>query len=590
MNNFFSELKRRNVYKVAVAYIVGGWALSQGIAQVFPVFDVPNWAIRLIVLLIIVGFPVAVVLAWAFEITPEGIKRTKTADAMPGAARRKKHVWLYVVVLGGLLSIGLFLLGRYSARSPAGTAHTELPQKSIAVLPFDNLSRDPDNLFFAEGVQDEILTRLAKIADLKVIARTSTQKFQSAPENLPDIAKQLDVLNFLEGSVQRAGDQVRVNVQLINALTNAHLWAETYDRKLNDIFAVESEIAKTIAESLQAKLSGSEKTAMAKKPTENPEAHELYLKGRHFWNRRTEPDLRKAVEFFEQAIAKDPSYALAYAGAADCWSVMPNYSNDAPKQFVERAIPLARRAIKLDDSLAEAHAALANAFGADLQLAACEVEFKRAFALNSNYASAHQWYGETLESLGRFEEAIAESRRAHELDPLSLIINSMLAGALYAGGQTEEALDQISRTLDLDSDFNIAYWVRGQINESKGNLDQAIADYQKSKSGGAYDQCDAMIACVYARSGKRAEAEKILNELRNESKQRFVASYPLAQINAMLGNKEEAIRLLEKAYDERTIPIGAGGMGGPKIDNRFDSLRGDPRFEKLVATFIGEAK
>src|SRR5215831_10962999 len=259
MSNFFSELKRRNVYKVAIAYIVAGWALSQGIAQVFPVFDVPNWIIRSIVMLIIAGLPVACVLAWMFEITPEGIKRTETADAMPVAMRKKNHAWIYVVVIGATLSIGLFLLGRYTASTAApangrSPAAGPLPDKSIAVLPFDNLSRDPDNAYFTEGVQEEILTRLAKVADLKVIARTSTQKFKSAPENLPDIAKQLGVANILEGSVQKANDQVRVNVQLINPATSAHLWGETYDRKLTDIFAVESEIAETIADTLQARL------------------------------------------------------------------------------------------------------------------------------------------------------------------------------------------------------------------------------------------------------------------------------------------------------------------------------------------------
>src|SRR6202035_164 len=200
--NFFAELKRRNVYKVAVAYIVAGWALSQGIAQVFPVFDVPNWTIRLIVVLIILGLPIALVLAWMFELTPQGIKRTETADAMPEATRKKKHAWIYVVVIGAAVSIGLFLLGRYTAQRtsaeigrPSGPS---LPEKSIAVLPFDNLSRDPDNAYFAEGVQDEILTRLAKVADLKVISRSSTQKYKSVPDNLPQIANQLGVMNILE--------------------------------------------------------------------------------------------------------------------------------------------------------------------------------------------------------------------------------------------------------------------------------------------------------------------------------------------------------------------------------------------------------
>src|SRR5438874_10394678 len=259
--NFFAELKRRNVYKVAVAYIVAGWALSQGIAQVFPVFDIPNWVIRLLVLLIIIGLPISLVLAWTFEITPQGIKRTEDVDLVAAAQQPKKRTWIVVVIIGALVSIGLFLLGRYSAGNTTASS-AGITNKSIAVLPFDNLSRDPDNAYFCEGVQDEILTRLAKVADLKVISRTSTQHFKSTPEDLREIAKRLGVTNILEGSVQKASDQVRVNVQLINALTDAHLWADTYDRKLTDIFAVESEIAKTIAETLQARLSGSEKSSI----------------------------------------------------------------------------------------------------------------------------------------------------------------------------------------------------------------------------------------------------------------------------------------------------------------------------------------
>src|SRR6266702_446324 len=269
--NFFAELKRRNVYKVAVAYAVIGWLLAQIATQIFPFLEIPNWVVRFVILLIVIGFPIALIIAWAFEATPEGIKRTEVADTMPAVAGQKKHAWVYVVVIGAAISVALFFLGRYTAQSreggrPPATAGS-LSQKSIAVLPFDNLSRDPDNAFFAEGVQDEILTRLAKVADLKVIARTSTQKFKSAPENLPDVAKQLGVLNILEGSVQKVNDQVRVNVQLINAMTNAHLWAEIYDRKLTDIFAVQSDIAKTVADTLQAKLTGAEKQMMEAQPT-----------------------------------------------------------------------------------------------------------------------------------------------------------------------------------------------------------------------------------------------------------------------------------------------------------------------------------
>src|SRR6266404_3596156 len=247
--NFFGELKRRNVYKVAVAYAIVGWLLVQVATQVFPFLEIPNWVVRWLILLVAVGFPFALVIAWAFELTPEGLKRTEDVDLAAGRSS-KKRTWIYVVVIGVGFSIGLFFVGRYTARNTASTAPAGLSAKSIAVLPFDNLSRDPDNAYFAEGVQDEVLTRLAKVADLKVISRTSTQRFKSAPSDLRDIAKRLGVTNILEGSVQKANDQVRVNVQLINALTDAHLWADTFDRKLTDIFAVESEIAKTIADTL----------------------------------------------------------------------------------------------------------------------------------------------------------------------------------------------------------------------------------------------------------------------------------------------------------------------------------------------------
>ena len=258
MKDFFTELKRRNVYKVAVAYIVAGWALSQGIAQVFPVFDVPNWAIRSIVILIILGLPVALVLAWMFEITPEGIKRTAAADAIPGSAKTKNDAWLYVVVIGAAISIGLFFLGRFTAKTETSgqIGVATIPEKSIAVLPFENLSRDPDNAFFASGIQDEILVRLAKIGALKVISRTSTQQYQSKPRNLSEIGRQLGVANVLEGSVQKAGNSVHINVQLIKAATDEYLWAESYNRKLDDIFGVEGEVATAIAEGPECKSHG----------------------------------------------------------------------------------------------------------------------------------------------------------------------------------------------------------------------------------------------------------------------------------------------------------------------------------------------
>jgi TolB-like protein/Tfp pilus assembly protein PilF len=579
---FFSELKRRNVYKVAIAYIVGGWALSQGIAQVFPVFDVPNWAIRLFVMLIIAGLPVALVLAWMFELTPQGIKRTETADAMPAATRRKKHVWIYVVVVGVLMSIGLFLLGRYSAvnGAPRQSEAATVPGKSIAVLPFDNLSRDPDNAYFAEGVQDEILTRLAKIGDLKVISRTSTEKYKSAPANLREIAQQLGVAHIVEGSVQKANDQVRVNVQLINALTDAHLWADTYDRKLLDIFSVESDIAKTIADTLQAKLSGSEKTAISKKPTANPEAYELYLKGRFFWNKRTGNDLKTAAEYFQRAIDADPSYGSAYAGLAQSYLLIPVFGAGAPRDFFPKAMVAAHRAIKLDETSAEGHSALAMLLLFDFKFKESEEEFRRAIELNPNYATAHHWFGNSLlVTLGRFDEAIKEGERAVELDPLSLIINADLGSTLMIARRYDEAIAQLRRTLAFDGNFGYAHWNLGEALYLKGDASAAIAEYEKAATLDDDPQILALLGRAYADTGKKDKALEILGQLKALGRQSFVRDYLYTIIYTGLGDKATAIDYLQKARDSGETP----DTTWLKVDPIFDPLRDEPRFQQLVA-------
>jgi TolB-like protein/Flp pilus assembly protein TadD len=590
IDNFFAELRRRNVHKVAFAYIVAGWALSQGIAQVFPVFDVPNWVIRAIVVLIILGLPVALVLAWMFEITAQGIKRTETADALPASDRPKKYGWVYVVIIGVAVSIGLFFLGRYSATTPrndASPARTEVATgptaKSIAVLPFDNLSRDPDNAYFTEGIQDEILTRLAKVADLKVISRTSTQHFKSAPENLPQIAKQLGVTNILEGSVQRVADQVRVNVQLINALTDEHLWAETYDRKLTDIFAVESEIAQAVAQALQATLTGSEKSSIAKKPTENPEAYELYLKGRFFWNKRTGVDLRKAIEYFQQAIAKDPNYALAYAGVADSYLLLPNYGGISTQEAITPARATVTKALELDDSLAEAHASASLVDTLDLHLERAIQELERAIQLKPNYATAHHWLGLNYMSLGHFDQAIAEEKRALELDPLSLVINADFGWTYFNARRYDEAEAQVRKTLEMDANFFLAHFYLGCVLKLKGRIAQAIPEFQKAFDLNHDLYALAMLGQAYGRNGQMEEARKVLAQLNEEAKSRYVAPYALALALLGVGRKERALAELERAYQTHDTNY----LFVIKTDPLLDDLRGDPRFEALVQKVTG---
>ena len=582
--NFFAELKRRNVYKVAVAYAIVGWLLVQITTQVFPFLEIPTWVVRLVIALVAIGFPIALVIAWAFELTPEGIKRTEDVER-PAVRGSRNRTWVYVVVIGAAFSIGLFFIGRYTARNPAVVAAGELPAKSIAVLPFDNLSRDPDNAYFAEGVQDEILTRLAKVADLKVISRTSTQRFKSSPDNLPQIARQLGVLHILEGSVQKSGDSVRVNVQLINALTDAHLWAEIYDRKLTDIFAVESDIAKTIADTLQAKLTGSEKQMMAAQPTTDTTAYELYHKGRSLWEKRSGDNIPKAIAYYEQAIAHDPNYAPAYAGLANAYVLLPYYTGASRNDSLAKARAAAMKALSLDSDLAEAHVALGKIDFFQLNLAGSIREYQRAIELKPNYATAHQWYGnDALVSFARFEEAIAEGKRAVELDPLSGVINADLGITLYLARRYDDSIQQSKKTLAIDPTFFYAHYNLGIALQLNGDLKGAIAEYEKAKQLSNDSFTIALLGAAKGLAGDKQAAEQTLKELDQIAQSQEVDDYSRALVYLGLNNKEEALRAIDRAFAAKD----GSSLTWIKVDPLLDPLRGDPRFEALVLKIVGE--
>jgi adenylate cyclase len=589
--NFFAELKRRNVYKVAVAYAVVGWLVIQVSSTLLPTFHAPEWVVQTLVVIVAIGFPIALVIAWAFEATPEGIKRTEVADAMPAAAGRKKHTWIYIVIVGGAISAALFFAGRYTGRT-SSTGNEEpggpsLPAKSIAVLPFDNLSEDKANAFFAEGVQDEILTRLAKVADLKVISRTSTQRFKSAPADLREIAKQLGVMNILEGSVQKSNDQVRVNVQLINAMTDAHLWAEIYDRKLTDIFAVESDIAKTIADNLQAKLTGSEKTAISKKPTDDPEAYELCLKGNMFLGKRSGDNIPKAIGFYEQALRHDPNYALAYAGLSESYVLRPYYTSSRQSDDDPKAKEAALKALQLDPNLAEAHRALGKVLTFTIDLAGAATELQRAIALKPNDAEARHWNSNgPLIALGHVDEAIAEGRRSIELDPLSPVINADFANTLYYARRYDEAIAQFRKALELDPGFFYTHYNFGEVLEVKGDLPGAIAEYEKAKQLKDDPSMLALLAAAKTKAGDKNAAPQALQELDRISDQSKVRAYDRALLYLSMNNKAEAIRWLEQSFADRD----GSDIGFVKVDPLLDSLRGDPRFEALVQKVVAPTK
>jgi serine/threonine-protein kinase len=450
-------------------------------------------------------------------------------------------------------------------------------------LPFESLSEDKSNAYFAEGVQDEVLTRLAKVADLKVISRTSTQRFKSSPSDLRDIAKQLGVMNILEGSVQKANDQVRVNVQLINAMTDAHLWADIYDRKLTDIFAVESDIAKTIADTLQAKLTGSELTAMAKAPTANSEAYQLYLQGRFFWNKRTASDLRKSIEYFNQAIAKDPGYALAYAASAQAWLLLPAYNGGAPADCFPQAGSAAKKALTLDESSAEAHAALGDIKSLNFDFRGALPEFERAIQLDPNDATAHHWFGnQLLANTGEHERELAELKRALELDPLALVINTNLGVAYLNLGRLDEAIAQLRKTVEMDGSFYYARENLGLALEVKKEIPEAIAEFQKAIALSDDPVPLGYLGHLYATIGRKDEARKILDQLRGLRAQHYIPAYCLGVVSLGLGDRNDAFNWLEQGYRERD----GFNIGEIRIDPLLTSLHGDPRFEALAEKVV----
>jgi len=469
--SFFAELKRRNVYKVAVAYAVVAWLLMQIASQIFPFFEIPNWTVRLVVLLLIIGFPIAVIIAWAFELTPEGLKRTEVADTTP-APHSAHRTWIYLVLIAGVLSIGLFFLARYTVSKPAtggqhpATAGSQ-PAKSIAVLPFENLSHDPDNAYFADGIQDEILSTVGKIGDLKVISRTSTAKYKSRPENLRQVATELGAANVLEGSVQKSGERARIIVQLIDAQTDAHLWSETYDRELKDIFSVESEVAQSIAGALKAKLTPETAQSLDQVPTRDPQAYQAYLKAGYFVREATSRNgdpatlLPQALQLYGEAVTRDPSFARAWAQISYTHSWMYWFSVDDSPAQVRLADEAAQRVVTIDPQLGEAHLALAYVayWGRrDYTAAMRELELARkALPNNSTVALA---IAAIHRRRGEWDASYNEFRRAASLDPRDAGLLSDTAYALALSRRYTEALEAMDRSLTIQPDYWDALWQR----------------------------------------------------------------------------------------------------------------------------------
>src|SRR6266567_1174617 len=574
--NFFAELKRRNVYKVAVAYAVVGWLLVQITTQVFPIFEIPNWALRLIVLAIIIGFPIALVMAWAFELTPEGIKRTEDVD-LAAQTRTKSHAWIYIVIVGGLLSVGLFMLGRYAFREKISASAT-MPEKSIAVLPFVNMSADKGDEYLSDGVSEELITALSKISGLQVKARTSSFAFKGKNEDIEKIGELLHVSHLLEGSVARAGNKLRITAQLIQTSDGNHLWSDTYDREMQDIFAVRSEVAQQVAETLKIRLLGDDKKRLDKKPTENIEAYNLYRQGRYYADKFSQDGFKKALGFYQQAIEKDPRFALAYAGMADTYVLAADFYIP-PREAFSKAKEAALKAIEVDETLAEAHASLGFVhFHYDWDWAAAEKEFKRALTLNPQSAQAHLLYTEYLAGMGRYDEAYSQGRRALELDPLSISARWSLGWASLHAGRSDDAIQQFSKGAELDP--NNA-WVRlylGRAYLSKGMGQRGIEEMETAQRlEPDHPMVLAFLGYGYAVTGRRADALKSLQTLDEIEKKHYVSRISRVYVYAGLGDKDKAFEWLEKAYQERSDLL-AWFRKDPESKN----LQSDPRFATMM--------
>jgi adenylate cyclase len=579
MRNFFAELKRRNVYKVAVAYIVAGWALSQGIAQVFPVFDVPNWAIRAIVLLIILGFPIAIVFAWFFEITPEGIKRTEVADAARQHSRGK--AWIYVVVIGAIVSIGLFLLGRYSAATyDAASARAEaaaIPAKSIAVLPFENLSDDKSTAYFSDGITEEILNALAQIPNLKVAARRSAFQFKGNDLDLHKIGQVLGVAHILEGSLQKAGDQVRINVQLVDVKNGLQAWSEKYDRKLDNVFAVEDEIAKAIATKLRVQLTGGAGQPLVTDSTNNPQAHELYLRGLTLLAARG-PGLREASDLFQQAVKLDQSYAQAWGALAITELILPSYGLDSFDAVLPRAESAAQRALSLDSNTASAYVAvgLANVFRCRWPEA--DQAFRRALVLAPGDAEAVNQYAQFLSSIGQLEAGLREIERAQQLDPLSPIIGVIHAGNLAALRHDDAAEIQIKKVLAAHPEFAAAHaWAATQYIDRKMYPEAESELRSFGKLQGQNGDAKALLVRGMADPVQRAAA---VNSLETSPDNADIRRDPILYAFYLIsfGERDRALDQLEIFAEKHNSAF------APWLWNRgFDPLRDEPRFKAVLA-------
>lgn len=564
--NLFAELKRRNVYKVAAAYAVVGWLLIQVATQVFPFFEIPNWAVRLVVLAIIIGFPIALVIAWAFELTPEGLRRT---DDVNGASERprKARIWSYVVAVAALLSLAIFIVARHSAPAAGEAAASE---KSIAVLPFVDMSPAHDQEYFCDGISEEILDALAKIDGLRVLARTSSFAFKGRNADVAEIGQKLNVRHVLEGSLRRDGNRIRVTAQLINARDGFHVWSETFERELQGVFAVQDEITRAIVDALKVKLA----VAPPARAPQNTTAYDLYLQGLYLSNKADEESLRKSLEFFQRALDLDPSYARAWTGIAKAWLWLAD-AYVRPVEAWPKIQSAAAKALAANESDAEAHCYLGEwkrIVGGDAR--GEQAELNRAIEIAPNLAIAHGFMAATYASLCETEEAAKECDIAEKLDPISPTIAFFAVPAYAAVNRFDDAI-AAGKRLEINRGYIYFEAPLAEAYRLKGDWAAAAAVYEQAQK--QTGSPSSGLAYTYAKMGRTDDARSILNELIEKSHRQYVSGETIALIYIALGEYDDAIHWLNIACDEH-----AAGFYTFACYPDYAPLRSDPRFAELV--------
>jgi TolB-like protein/Tfp pilus assembly protein PilF len=566
---FSRWIKKYRYFNIALLYLGTALVIMHFAEVIVHGLHIPAITFTLIVVLVLAGLPIVLLVSWA-----TGKKEAPPVNEGVKGRKRKLPV---KPMLAGVLSVGIFVSSIFIYNRFYGRPEFTGKERSIAVLPFDNISSDKENEYFSDGITEEITSQLSNISDLRVIARTSSALYKDSKKSIKQIAKELNVTAILEGSVQKSGNEIRITVQLIDANTQQHLWSEKYDRDLKDIFQIQSEVAGHIAQSLRAEIFPAEKELLDKKPTEDLEAFNFYLQGRYFLNQGTEKDLHKALGFFEQAITKDPGFAKAYAGKADVYLMLGEFEYLQGIDAWPRAEAAIKKALELDETSADAHNSRGHLSIHQFNWKMAELELKRALELSPAHAEAHHYMSQYLAAMGRMDESISEILFAQKLDPLSLMVSSNVGQQYYRARRMDEALVQIKKTLELQPDYPRALRTLARIYFAKGMKREAFAEFEKSLSYAKKNPTVlAYQGSAYGLSGDRQKALNILNELKQISDQKNISG-EIALVYIGLNEKDQAFAWLEKAIAEKSVMLIQ-----IKVDPEFDPIRSDPRYLEVL--------